>query len=143
MYSVYEVKQNETLESIANDLNITIEQLIKLNGNLDNLKQGQLIVIPTKVNYSTYLAKKGDTLYSISKKYNIDIKSLELINGFKEDEYLYVEQEVLIPNNKIYVTKENDNLIEIIEKLNISFDKLTSLNDTLILKEDQIIFYND
>lgn len=143
MYSVYEVKQNETLESIANDLNITIEQLIKLNGNLDNLKQGQLIVIPTKVNYSTYLAKKGDTLYSISKKYNIDIKSLELINGFKEDEYLYVEQEVLIPNNKIYVTKENDNLIEIIEKLNMSFDKLTSLNDTLILKEDQIIFYND
>lgn len=141
MYSIYEIKQGETLNDIANKLNITIEQLNSINGDLRNLSEGQLIVIPNEKNYTLYVVKPGDTLYSIAKKNNTDVKSIELFNGLKENEFLYPNQELMIPKNNIYITKENENLLDIIKKLNIEINEFLKLNNKIYLQEDQILYY--
>ena len=141
MYSIYEIKQGETLNDIANKLNITVEQLNSINGDLKNLSEGQLIVIPNEKNYTLYVVKPGDTLYSIAKKNNTDVKSIELFNGLKENEFLYPNQELMIPKNNIYITKENEKLLDVIKKLNIEINELLELNNKIYLQEDQILYY--
>ena len=63
MYNIYEVKKNETLSDIANKLNISVYQLMEINGELSNITQGQLIIIPNKSNYTIYTVKQGDTFF--------------------------------------------------------------------------------
>ena len=141
MYSIYEVKQNDTLDRKANDLNITKEQLIEINGDLKNIMQGQLIIVPTKSNYTIYTVKRGDTLYNIAKKYNIDVKSIMLFNGLKENEFLYPNQQLMIPYENIYVTDENDSLLDLIKKLNVTLEDFVNMNNKIYLQKDQILYY--
>ena len=141
MYNIYEVKQSETLDDIANKLNTTKENLLEINGNLNDMRQGQLIIVPKKTDYKVYTVKHGDTLYSIAKKYGIDVKSIVLYNGLKENEFLYPNQRLMIPNNDIYVTEENENLLDIIKKLNINLDEFINMNNKIYLQKDQILYY--
>ena len=136
MYSVYEVKKNESLNDIANKLNISLEELVSLNNNINTIKQGQLIIIPNGNQYNTYVVKKGDNLYSIAKRYNVDEKTIELLNGLKENEYIYPGQKLLIPKDNVYVTKENDTVKKLLDS-GINLDNLYNI----YLQNDQIIFY--
>lgn len=136
MYSVYEVKKNESLNDIANKLNISLEELVGLNNNVNTIKQGQLIIIPNGNQYNTYVVKKGDNLYSIAKRYNVDEKTIELLNGLKENEYIYPGQKLLIPKDNVYVTKENDTVKKLLDS-GINLDNLYNI----YLQNDQIIFY--
>ncbi len=136
MYSVYEVKKNESLNDISNRLNISLEELISLNNNVNTIKEGQLIIIPNGNQYNTYVVKKGDNLYSIARRYNIDEKTLELLNGLKENEYIYPGQKLLIPKDNVYVTKENDTVKKLLDS-GITLDNLYNI----YLQNDQIIFY--
>ena len=135
MYSVYEVKKNESLNDISNRLNISLEELISLNNNVNTIKEGQLIIIPNGNQYNTYVVKKGDNLYSIARRYNIDEKTLELLNGLKENEYIYPGQKLLIPKDNVYVTKENDTVKKLLDS-GITLDNLYNI----YLQNDKIIF---
>ena len=136
MYSVYEVKKNESLNDIANKLNISLEELISLNNNVNTIKEGQLIIIPNENQYNTYVVKKGDNLYNIAKRYNVDEKTIELLNGLKENEYIYPGQKLLIPKDNVYITKENDSVKKLLDS-GIELDNLYNI----YLQKDQIIFY--
>ena len=82
MYSIYEVLKNENLNDIAKKLNINVDELIELNGELNDITPGQLIIVPKQDSiFKNYTVKKGDNLYSIAQKYDIDTKTLELLNG--------------------------------------------------------------
>ena len=142
MYNIYEVKNNETISDIANKLNVSVDQLMEINGELSDITQGQLIIVPNKNNYTIYTVSQGDTLYGIAKRNNIDVKSIELFNGLKENEYLYPNQKLKIPKDKIYVTKENDEILKLIKQSKMNYDKFFELNPSLILASDQIIFYD-
>ena len=141
MYSIYEVRNNETIYDIAKNLNMTVEQLIKINDELNNIKEGQLIIVPNQNNYIMYTVKKGDTLSALAKRNDIDVKSIVLFNGLKEDEFLYPNQQLMIPKDNIYITNENENLFDIINKLNISLEEFLNLNDKIYLQKEQILFY--
>lgn len=136
MYSVYEVKKSESLNDIANKLNVSLEELINLNNNINTIKEGQLIIVPNGNQYNTYVVKKGDTLYNISRKYDIDIRSIELLNGLKENEYIYPGQKLIIPKDNVYITKETDNIKKILDN-GIALDNIYDI----YLQKDQIIFY--
>lgn len=136
MYSVYEVRKNESLNDIANKLNISLEELISLNNNVNTIKEGQLIIIPNGNQYNTYVVKKGDNLYNIAKRYNVDEKTIELLNGLKENEYIYPGQKLLIPKDNVYITKENDSVKKLLDS-GIELDNLYNI----YLQKDQIIFY--
>ena len=138
MYTVYEIKKNQSLNDVANSLNVDIEYLKKLNNNINLLMEGQLIVVPNENNYFIYNVKKNDNLYEISKKYNIDVKTIELLNGLKSNEYIYPNQQLLIPKKNTYITSENDTIEDLLN-IGITLEELK--NNKINLQKDQIIFY--
>ena len=98
MYSIYEVTENDTLANIAKSLGIDLSKLIELNGRLDNVSKGQLIIIPNQnQNYITYEVVTGDNLYQIAKKYGTTVDVIERLNGLEENSYIYPNQKLLIP----------------------------------------------
>lgn len=147
MYKIYIVEPGETLESIASDLNVTLDTLYDINGFGVNriLQVGDQIIVPAvNTNYTSYIVKKGDNPYSIAKRFNISTDELLTINGLEKDDYIYPNQELLIPNisNKYYMTKNNDTINDIVNKTGIPVNKLLEMNKTIYIVPDQMIFYS-
>ena len=148
MYKIYQVGYGDTMESIADMVGTSVEELIKINGfNGNKLTMGDLIIVPNKNNtndiFIKYQIKNGDTLYMIAKKYNVDPKTLAILNGLDIDDYIYPNQEIMIPNNNIdiYITKKGDTVDTLLNNFNITVDKLKSDNKDIYLEENQLIIY--
>lgn len=145
MYKVYQVENGETIESIANKLNISKTYLMDLNSLYGEVETGDLIVIPNQNStFESYIVKKGDTLYEISKKTNVDIEDLIKINGLDKDEYIYPGQEILIPKKgfSLYITKE-ETLKDISEKLGLTPADIVNQNEYLNILPEQLIIYRN
>lgn len=140
MYQIYQVGYNETLGSISNKLGISEDELRRLNGIGDNvsIREGSYIIIPTTKsnNYTSYIVKPNDNLYQIARLNNIDLDSLLTLNGLNKNDYIYPNQEILIPTGKMYITKDNDTIGYLIN-MNIPLDKMKELK----VVSDQIITY--
>jgi LysM repeat protein len=109
----YVVKKGDSLSKIAKDNNVSLENLIKLNGikNPNSIKVGQKLNLsnapttPTtstasdvpNTNSSTYKVSKGESLGLIAKKNNISIKDLAAYNNIKDINKINVGQEIKIP----------------------------------------------
>lgn len=98
--TTYTVKRGDTLYSIAQAFNISVDELKKANNLTSNvLSIGQVLTIPkTNEKYITYTIKKGDTLYSIARNYNISVNELMRINNLSTS-ILTVGQTLVIPLN--------------------------------------------
>jgi len=145
MYQVYEIMNDETLESIAIKMNFDSEELCRLNGmNEQEFVPGQFIVIP-KIDdlYSSYIVKSGDTLFDISKRYNIDLNTLYALNGLDDGDYIYPNQELILPkdNTLMYITVQGDNLESISNNLGVSYNELVDSVSNLSFVPDQLIAY--
>lgn len=147
MYQIYQVMPGETIDTIATKLGISSEKLREINGLSSNLivRTGSNIIVPVtnQGGYQTYIVKKGDSVYSIANLYGVDYKTLYSINGLNEGEYIYPNQELIIPtgNNKVYVVQENESLEDVIKKTKTNINDLMNKNSKLLLKEDQLINY--
>jgi len=147
MYEIYTIKFGDNLNTIASLYNTSIEELTKLNGIIDltNLKEGMQIIVPsnTKTPYKYYTVKKNDTITGIANKYNIDKNILIGINGLEENDYIYPNQTLIIPKEGInlYLTKNNDTINSLSNNLKIPINKLLQENDSIYLRENQIIVY--
>jgi LysM repeat protein len=142
MYQIYQVGNGETIDIIAKKLGITVDELKRINGINDNitLMSGSYIIIPNNnmnQEYKKYIVKPGDNMYTIARENNIDLDSLLSLNGLNKNDYIYPNQEIIIPINRTYVTKENDTIKDIIDRLNIDIEKI----DNLYVVRDQIISY--
>lgn len=145
MYKVYNVLEGETLESIAKKFGTDVNTLQKIN-EVNSVYPGISIIVPNvrEVEYFTiYIVKKGDNLYEISKKYNINIDLLRSINGLEKDEYLYPDQELLIPKEdvELHVVKEGETLQDISKKLGANPISLVESNETIYLLPEQLVVY--
>lgn len=144
MYKTYQVENNETLNDIAAKLGTDLNLLKDLNG-VSNVSEGDLIVIPNRdsVWYQNYTISAGDTLYSIAIKNDISLENLLTINGLEKDDYIYPNDELLIPKKNIgtYITKMGDTLNGVTDLLNVSFDDIIKQNEKIYLLEDQLIIY--
>ncbi len=146
MYRVYQVQANDTLESIAQSLNTNVDVLKRLNGISDNMQlmPSSFIIVPvTDDRFTTYIVKQGDTIYGIAREYGVDDDVLLKINGLNKEDYIYPNQEIIIPNKnyKFYVTTEGDTLESVIRNLNIDYNNLLGNNKEIFLIEDQLIIY--
>ena len=56
---------------------------------------------------------------------------------------IYPGQEIQLPNKNenFYVVKKDDTINDLLQKLNINIQDLLDLNDNILLKEEQVIFY--
>ena len=100
-YKEYEVKAGDSLYSIAQKFNTTVNDIVKEN-NLQTtiLSVGQILKIPTsktetlpdtikecfgegymEPKYETYTVKRGDNLYDIARKYNTTVIYLMDLNN--------------------------------------------------------------
>ena len=79
----YTVKSGDSLYKIANQYNVTIDALKRVNNLTSNTLQiGQTLKIPQeKSSETTYTVKSGDSLYSIAKKYNTTVDRLKKLNN--------------------------------------------------------------
>lgn len=93
--------------------------------------------------YDTYIIKKGDTIYGISKQYNINPELLSLVNGLNMNDYIYENQEILIPKNgySYYLTKSGDNLNDILDLFNVDYSNFNRVNNRILLEEGQLFAY--
>lgn len=95
--SEYTVQKGDTLYSLANKYNVSIEQIQGANGlSSETIMVGQQLEVPTlvethteheqqihakNVESSTYIVQRGDTLYSLAKEYGVTIEQLQKGNG--------------------------------------------------------------
>ena len=149
MYEIYTLKEVDNINSILSKYNINMDELMKLNGiiDLDNLKEGMQVIVPVNDSsiYNYYTVKKGDTIYRIANDYGIDVDLLLALNGLDEGDYIYQNQTLMIPKDGIdlYLTKNNDTIKSVIDKKNITLDKLFKDNENIYLKEEQILVFLD
>ena len=80
----YVVKSGDTLYKIANNYNISVDDLKQFNNlNSNNLTVGQIIKIPNS-DIQTYTVKSGDTLYKIANKFNTNRSDLIKKNNLSD-----------------------------------------------------------
>ena len=147
MYKIYQVEYGDTIDIIASKTGSTPNTIKNINGfNSDgDLVVGSLIIVPKGENqvFQAYKVKQGDSIYSISRKYNVDPETLLLLNGLNKDEYIYPDQEIMVPNSDatIYVTKEGDTIAAITNNLGIDANTLNKENERIFVIEDQLIVH--
>ena len=77
----YVVKVGDSLYSIANKYNTTVDEIKKINNLTSNLLTiGQILKLP-KIENNTYIVKSGDNLYSIANKYNTTVDEIKKKNN--------------------------------------------------------------
>ena len=134
----YTVKSGDSLWSIANKYNTTVNELKSLNNLSSNILQvGQILVLPSSTNDdnsgNTYTVKSGDSLWSIANKYNTTVSELKSLNNLSSDA-LQIGQILNIPSNSVsagntYTVKSGDSLWSIANKYNTTVSNLKSLNN--------------
>lgn len=145
MYGIYKIKNEDTLDSLAQKYNVSPEVLRRLNPN-STFEIETNIIVPTMSEYfDIYTIRKGDSLYNIAKEYNTDYNLLALLNGMNQNDYIYPDMSILVPKKdvKYYITKDDDTLLSVNKLLNGSIVKLLSQNNNIYLKEGQLIVYKD
>lgn len=147
MFESYLIKKDDTLDSISKDFNVPKEYLIDIN-NLyyyDDFKEGRELIVPkvSDVYFNTYKIDKGDTLYGISKKYNVNPNLLASLNGINQDDYIYPNQEILIPKSgySYYITAEGDTLSMVKDLFKTDYKDLLDQNKTIYLLPEQLLVF--
>lgn len=132
---IYIVQKGDSLWSIANKYNISVDQLKALNNLSSNLITiGQKLKIKTSesdANYFIYKVVKGDNLWDIANKYNTTVNKIKNINNLTSN-LLQIGQELKIPtvNNTItYTVQKGDTLYGISRKFNTTVSNLVELNN--------------
>lgn len=147
MYRIYQIENETTLEEVANKFNTSVDNLKQVNGIYDDydVERGNYIIVPAfeNENFQIYRVKQGDSIYAIARQYNINYNDLLNLNGLDRDEYIYPNQEIMIPKQDVnfVITKENETLLDISNKLNTTKDEIIRQNSTIYLMPDQLIIY--
>ena len=147
MYKIYQIEYGDTIDIVANKSGTTSQNIKDINGfsGDGDLIVGSLMIVPNKESqlFDTYIVKQGDSIYSISREYNVNPDTLLLLNGLKKDEYIYPNQEIMLPmkNIMVYITREGDTIDTILNNFGIDANTLDSENDKIFLEEDQLIVH--
>ena len=154
----YVVKKGDTIYKIANQFNIPISEIRRINNlSSDLLSIGQILYLKepsSPDNYFTYTVKRGDSLWKIAQENNVTVDEIKRVNNLISNN-LIVGQQLLIPlsikepddsiqqptlptgsastpsveNYVIYEVKKGDSLWKIANNNNTTVDDLIKLNN--------------
>lgn len=151
--TIYTVLPGDSLYSIAEKYNTTVDELMKLNQlNSTLLTVGQKLTVPGNNNattvYEVYTVKSGDNLYDIANTYGMTVQELMAINNLTSTN-LAPGQQLKVKSNSIlgasmeecygegyvepnyieYTVQKGDSLYIIANKYNTTVEKLMELNN--------------
>jgi len=124
----YTVQWGDTLFSLAQRFNTTVEAIVSLNNLQDAsyIRVGQVLKIagtpaPIPGPGLEYIVQAGDTLYSIARRYNTTVEAIQRANGIVNPWYIHVGQKLVIPQDSsatppggsTYVVQPGDTLYSI------------------------------
>ena len=144
-YNNYMVVKGDSLYSIANKFNTTVNEIKDLNNLTSNtLSIGQILKIPNleganqqEENYSTYIVKAGDSLYKIATLYQTSVNAIKDLNNLTSNT-LSIGQTLKIPvtNNQTttktyqtYTVVSGDSLYRIASRFNTNVQEIKNLNN--------------
>lgn len=142
-YNNYTVVKGDSLYTIANKFNTTVNDLKNINNLIsNNLSIGQILKIPNlegsnqqEDNYSNYTVKAGDSLYKIASLYQTSVNAIKELNNLTNNN-LSIGQVLKIPsynqtnnNYKTYTVVSGDSLYRIANKFNTSVQAIKDLNN--------------
>ena len=131
-----------------NSCNINAEEIIDSSNNkIEKNVKGENSIIDESVVEKIHIVKVGDTITSISKFYSIEKELILQLNNLKNENYIYVGQNLKIsnstqktPNNKyqkiFHLVQRGENLTEISAKYGLDLNYLIEIND--IIDKDAI-----
>lgn len=139
--NTYVVQKGDSLYSIANKYNTTVDELKRINNLTSNiLSIGQVLKLPSdkvsdvekEENTISYTVQKGDSLYSIARKYSTTIDKIKDLNNLTTN-LLSIGQVLLIPTDTnletTYTVQKGDSLYSIAKKYDTTVDRLKQLNN--------------
>ena len=157
-YYVYVVGKKETIYGICKKLNISKDEITKVNPKVaDGIKQGEKIYIPVVKNDNVaaeaaateipeefhHIVKKGETLYGLSRMYNISQEEIIRRNPSAE-QGLKAGQSIVIPQNReesitdvntannssllFHTIKSGDTLFNVAKRYNTTIENILMLN---------------
>ena len=137
--NTYIVQRGDTLYSIANKFNITIQELKRINNlSTDILAIGQQLLISNKaledsINTEIYVVQKGDSLWSISQAFSTTVDELIKLNNLNNIN-LQIGDQLLVPTQPTpevttYIVQSGDTLWSIARANNTTVDKIKQINN--------------
>ena len=145
MFERYILREGENLFNVANKYNTTTNVISNLNNisGIDDLREGIELIVPvnSKEYFNYYVVESGDSLYKIARKYNINPELLANLNGLNFDDYIYPNQQLLIPKNgySYYITTKGDTIDEVLRVFNSNLTKFFAENQTVYLMSGQLL----
>lgn len=146
---IYVVQPGDTIQTIAENFDITVQKLIQDNGLNEpvRLTIGQSLVIayPQQI----YTIKEGDTLDGIANNFNVPFIQLLANNPYLADrEYIYPGETIIISyNSKGIITTHGNTVpnisINVLRKTLPYLTYLSVLNFTTTNEGDIISYYDD
>lgn len=140
-YELYTIQAGDTLYKIANQYNISINDIIDYN-DLETtvLTVGQTLKIPKQeivedIKKNIYIVKAGDTLYSIAQANGLSVDELKTLNNLTSN-VLSIGQELIIGRDGIeegeyivYQVEPGDSLYSIARRYNTKVDSIKAYNN--------------
>ncbi|MDE6284277.1 MAG: LysM peptidoglycan-binding domain-containing protein, partial [Bacilli bacterium] len=133
------------LSSIASKFGTTPDVIKNINNIYfdSDVREGIDLIVPKNKEqyFNYYTIEAGDSLYKIAQKYNINPTLLANLNGLDMDDYIYPNQDIMIPKSgySYYITAEGDTLDTVADVFNISKRSLLDQNETIYVLKDQVL----
>lgn len=127
--TIHVVRRGESLYTIAQQYEVSLETLISLNAleNPNRLAVGQRLLVPAPdsvlapilptVTPIFHTVSSGETLFRIALKYEVSLESLAQANNIPNSSLIYVGQQLIIPVT--HLSHTTPNLPDFIQSLTV------------------------
>ena len=134
-------RTGKTFSQLVNEIRIEKSKELLTKNNLSILEIALSVGFNNQNYFSYYTVEKGDSLYAISRRYNINPELLAGLNGLSMEDYIYPNQEILIPKSgfSYYITKEGDTIDLVAGLFKTSAENVLKNNGIIYLDEGQVL----
>ena len=117
------------------------EKIFSSNNTIENINRKESIIEEKTEIKKIHIVKSGDTISSISKFYSINKDLIIKLNNLKDENYIFVGQNLIISESTESLTKQSDlinyyhivqtgeNLTDISNKYNLKVKELIEINN--------------